>query len=713
MTDSGVRQLKAIMFTDIKGFSAMMGADEERTIRLVTEHRELIRDILPRHNGHEHETIGDAFVVLFDSAVQAVQCAAEIQGELRELNDARPKDEQIWIRIGIHLGDIVLQDGDIYGDGVNIAARVEPQAEPGGICITQDVYLQVQKKVGMRAVSIGTRELKNITDAPELYRLLLEGDPEPDADDDDGSWPMAPLWKKIVWYVVTVPIALVMGIQVVLSEDGARGLLSAFGLPEDLPRAMGIAIGILLSAGMVVAALVVQRFWATGRPSRWLHGPLFLVFPGAGLLLTLYHLLTLNGQIESYLMTAHTYGAITEAQAAKTSAMIGESIARFLNAVAVDQMIVGILAAIVLLGCLFVRPRGKRPPGGWRRWLVLPGALVAIVLAHVVLGSALGFMGVWLYVLYLLFVLTAVALVRQRRARIGEVWVGWQTIYAGLIAVVAWSGVQVVIGYVMWFQGLAQMPSDLRHGIAAHWVVPNMNLGLAVELGLLAVLFVGLAVVCLRALPLRGHGSGAGKAAAFGIGAIVVIALPQLVMPGAVLNWDTQAIPRKLTAMTPTELKAGAGPSFYIDNEARPLWLGRRQLLESLSGADRFDYEDDGPLLEALAGGAECRERIEGSLKEGDEGEPGVCLTGIEARLYCEGLGLRLPSPEEWDAALAGEPAEPSVRGELAEWTMRLVHGNPTFEIKGADGVDGAPADLKPDRFSDKVGFRCAFSFEQ
>jgi class 3 adenylate cyclase/tetratricopeptide (TPR) repeat protein len=173
MSDEGLRQLKAIMFTDIKGYSAMMGANEERTVRLLQDHREVVREILPRHRGIEQKTIGDAFLVLFDSAVNAVRCAVEIQTRLRDLNMGKPEDERVWIRIGIHLGDIIVDERDVYGDGVNIAARVEPQAEPGGICITQQVFHQVEGKIDQRAICIGRKELKNIKNAPELYHVML------------------------------------------------------------------------------------------------------------------------------------------------------------------------------------------------------------------------------------------------------------------------------------------------------------------------------------------------------------------------------------------------------------------------------------------------------------------------------------------------------------------------------------------------------------
>ncbi len=184
-TSDGNRRLKAIMFTDIKGYSAMMGQNEALTVKAVLEHREIVRECLSRHDGEEHETIGDAFVVLFDSVVNSVRCGADIQAHLAERNSKLPQAEQVWLRIGIHLGDIILQGDGIYGDGVNVAARVQDKAEPGGISITEQVFLQIDGKVDMPIEAQGKVELKNIRNPQSLYRLKLDGikfaphDPEP------------------------------------------------------------------------------------------------------------------------------------------------------------------------------------------------------------------------------------------------------------------------------------------------------------------------------------------------------------------------------------------------------------------------------------------------------------------------------------------------------------------------------------------------------
>ena len=143
------RKLAAIMFTDIVGFSRQMGADEARMLRLLDIHNQLIQHAVSAHHGHVIKTIGDAFLVDFPSVVHAVQCAQVIQQQLRAHNAEKDKAEQIHVRIGIHLGDIVQRDGDVFGDGVNIASRLQTLAEPDTICISQIVYRGSCQETGL------------------------------------------------------------------------------------------------------------------------------------------------------------------------------------------------------------------------------------------------------------------------------------------------------------------------------------------------------------------------------------------------------------------------------------------------------------------------------------------------------------------------------------------------------------------------------------
>src|SRR5262245_60670997 len=174
-TTAETRKFAAIMFTDIVGFSRQMGSNEARTLRLLTTHDQIIQQTVAQHHGTVIKTVGDAFLVDFPSVVHAVQCAQSIQSQLRTHNAEKEKAEQIHVRIGIHLGDIVQRDGDVFGDGVNIAARLQALAEPDTICISQAVYKEVEKKLDLgTVVSIGKPKLKNITERFRVYALLPE-----------------------------------------------------------------------------------------------------------------------------------------------------------------------------------------------------------------------------------------------------------------------------------------------------------------------------------------------------------------------------------------------------------------------------------------------------------------------------------------------------------------------------------------------------------
>ncbi len=174
-TAAEVRKLAAIMFTDIVGFSRQMGADEARMLRLLEIHNQVIQQAVTVRHGVVIKIMGDAFLVDFPSVVNAVQCAQQIQAQFKTHNAEKEAAEQIHVRIGIHSGDIVQRDGDVFGDGVNIAARLQALAEPGTIYLSQKVYREVVKKIPLDAVvSLGRPKLKNIAERFQIYALLPE-----------------------------------------------------------------------------------------------------------------------------------------------------------------------------------------------------------------------------------------------------------------------------------------------------------------------------------------------------------------------------------------------------------------------------------------------------------------------------------------------------------------------------------------------------------
>src|SRR6266516_3517252 len=167
------RKLAAIMFTDMVGYSALAQRDDRLALELLEEHRRLLREIFPRFNGTEIKTIGDAFLVEFGSALEAAQCAIEIQRTLAKRNHDVTSDRRIKLKIGIHIGDVIHRDGDVYGDGVNIASRIEQLAGAGGICVSMDVERQIRNALEARFEKFGTADLKNIKLPMDLFRIVL------------------------------------------------------------------------------------------------------------------------------------------------------------------------------------------------------------------------------------------------------------------------------------------------------------------------------------------------------------------------------------------------------------------------------------------------------------------------------------------------------------------------------------------------------------
>src|ERR1700739_143752 len=178
VTPTEERKLAAIMFTDMAGYSALAQRDDKIALELLEEHRRLLRELFPQFHGTEIKTIGDAFLVEFNSALEAHQCAIEIQRTLAKRNHDVTADRRIELKIGLHIGDVVHRGGDVYGDGVNIASRIEQLAGAGGICVSMDVERQIRNALEARFEKLAPTELKNISVAMDLFRIVLAWEKE-------------------------------------------------------------------------------------------------------------------------------------------------------------------------------------------------------------------------------------------------------------------------------------------------------------------------------------------------------------------------------------------------------------------------------------------------------------------------------------------------------------------------------------------------------
>jgi class 3 adenylate cyclase len=200
----GPRRLAAIMAADIKGYSLLMGTDEEGTVARVTDqHQNVIVPIIDRHHGRIIKTMGDGFLAVFNSPLDAVRCALVLQAGMAEQDAVLPSERRLQHRIGINLGDVIVAASDIYGDSVNIAARLQQRAEPGGICISGSVYDQIKNKLTCGYRSLGDDRLKNIADPVRVYRVF------PDATT------VAPIrrmrWTPVLALAAVVMVAAVAG----------------------------------------------------------------------------------------------------------------------------------------------------------------------------------------------------------------------------------------------------------------------------------------------------------------------------------------------------------------------------------------------------------------------------------------------------------------------------------------------------------------------
>jgi len=167
----GERRLAAIMFTDMVGYTHMSQTDESLSLELLEEHRGLLRPVFAAHGGVEVKTIGDAFLVEFKSALDAALCAVEVQKKMQERNKGAVPSRRVELRIGIHVGDVVSGSGDIYGDAVNVASRIEPLADPGGVAISQQVFDQVRNKSALQIEKVGSVQLKNVDLPIVVYKI--------------------------------------------------------------------------------------------------------------------------------------------------------------------------------------------------------------------------------------------------------------------------------------------------------------------------------------------------------------------------------------------------------------------------------------------------------------------------------------------------------------------------------------------------------------
>jgi adenylate cyclase len=237
MTEKVRRRLTTLLCADAAGYTRLMGADEAGTLATLRRRRAAMATLIERHEGRIVNTWGDAIIAEFSSVVEAVQCAVETQQELSGHNDELPEEQRMNFRIGINLGDVMLEGDDVYGDGVNIAARLQELAEPGGILISGPVYDQVRNKLSIGFEPLGEQALKNVAHPVTGYRVLPGGLAAQPQAPPELRQPSAP------------------------PESAQSGLTGAWGFYTRLPRASVVLIAIAVFLFVINVFSGLHEIW--------------------------------------------------------------------------------------------------------------------------------------------------------------------------------------------------------------------------------------------------------------------------------------------------------------------------------------------------------------------------------------------------------------------------------------------------------------------
>jgi TolB-like protein/class 3 adenylate cyclase len=276
------RKLSAILSADVKGYSRLMQDDESSTIQTLKTYRKLITSFIQEHRGRVVDSPGDNILAEFGSVVDAVECAVVIQQKLKEKNAKFPESRQMEFRIGINLGDVIEDEGRIYGDGVNIAARVEGLAEGGGICISRKAYDEVKNKLNLGYENIGEHNVKNIIEPVRIYRVLMDPEDAGKVIEKEKQKPSRRKWISLAAVAAVILIAVgaiiwqfyfrLLWVEPSLSEKPSIAVLPFDNLSDDVKQgyfADGISDDLITDLSKISGLLVIARnstFTYKGKP---------------------------------------------------------------------------------------------------------------------------------------------------------------------------------------------------------------------------------------------------------------------------------------------------------------------------------------------------------------------------------------------------------------------------------------------------------------
>jgi adenylate cyclase len=234
------RKLTAILSADVKGYSRLMGEDDEATVRTITAYRKVITEVVQKHRGRVVDSPGDNILSEFASVIDAVSSAVEIQEELRARNAELPEDRKMEFRIGVNLGDVIHEEDRIYGDGVNVAARIESLADPGGICVSGTVFDQIESKLPLGYEFLGEQSVKNISKPVRIYKALMDPEAVGKVIGEQRAEPRR--GQKVALVVVTALLLIVGGLLIWRTAFPPVQVASVEKMAFPLPDRPSIAV---------------------------------------------------------------------------------------------------------------------------------------------------------------------------------------------------------------------------------------------------------------------------------------------------------------------------------------------------------------------------------------------------------------------------------------------------------------------------------------
>ncbi|MFA9615107.1 MAG: adenylate/guanylate cyclase domain-containing protein, partial [Deltaproteobacteria bacterium] len=234
------RKLTAILSADVKGYSRLMGEDDEATVRTITAYREVITEVVQKHRGRVVDSPGDNILAEFASVIDAVRSGVEIQEELKVRNAELPEDRKMEFRIGVNLGDVIHEEERIYGDGVNVAARVESLAEAGGVCVSGTVFDQIESKLPLGYEFLGEQSVKNISKPVRIYKALMDPEAVGKVIGEQRAEPRR--GQRVALVVVTVLLLIVGGLLIWRTAFPPVQVASVEKMAFPLPDRPSIAV---------------------------------------------------------------------------------------------------------------------------------------------------------------------------------------------------------------------------------------------------------------------------------------------------------------------------------------------------------------------------------------------------------------------------------------------------------------------------------------